>query len=500
MNTEKPATKPVAKPAPKPAAKPVAKEAAKPVAKEAAKPVAKEASKPVAKEATKPVAKEAAKPVAKEAAKPVAKEAAKPVAKEAAKPVSKESAKPVSKEAAKPVSKEAAKPVSKEAAKPVAKEASKPVAKEAAKPVAKEAAKPVAKEAAKPVSKPAAKPVSKPAAKPVSKQEIKKNAIPLNNHKINIIYTCFWTTFTYTGDILYDKIFNFPKYNVIQISNDIFNNSDMDETLNNADMIVSGSHIRNEYQHKMMKKYGKKTIVFISEPLDYFYKLCYDLVSKNVFRAYYGCINNSNDRIKLPFYTNLINETVINNINNYLDNVSFDEFCTKEFCSLINRHDKGNTRTIMFNKLSEIQKVNSPGNLLNNYSNASFEKEGMNNFKKRHIFGLCPENFVTNLEGYITEKMPTTCNNGNIPIYYGKLDELDTQIFNMNRVFMFDPTNTQSMNTAVSSIKDLMNDKNEAYLLYKQHPYTNTALELIEQMMNDCVTRVKQLFRDIIKD
>ena len=274
----------------------------------------------------------------------------------------------------------------------------------------------------------------------------------------------------------------------------------MDKTLNKADMIICGSSIRNEYQYQMIKKYGNKTILYISEPLEHFYKLSYDLLSNNVFRAYYGRIDNNNNRIKLPFYKSLINKNIINNINNYLDNISFDEFCKKNFCSLINRHDKGNTRTNMFNKLSQIQKVNSPSKLLNNYSNASFEKEGRDNFQKRHMFGLCPENYVTKLPGYVTEKMPIVCNNGSIPIFCGNLDDLDKKIFNMDRVLIYDHTNNESMDKLVDTVRDFMNDKEKAYLFYKQHPYTDNATEVFEEMTKDCVIRVKKIFGDIITD
>jgi hypothetical protein len=312
---------------------------------------------------------------------------------------------------------------------------------------------------------------------------------------INIVYILFWPGFYLEQCTMYKNIFcDNSKYSVKLIED---YNCITDELLNETHLIISGS-FHAYHKIDIIEKYGYKTILSITEPLEYSNPPIYSLLKKNTYKAYTGCINNDNNKIKYPLYNfymgSLSNmENNINKVNEYLNNLSFDEFCSKDFCCMINRHDNGNIRSSIFHKLSDIEKVIAPSQLLNNYPNADFENEGRDNFQRRFIFGLCPENFVIELDGYVTEKIYLTSIYGSIPIYYGKLDDIDKQVFNMNRVLTYDPRDEQSMNNVVDRVRELMSDKHKLFEFYKQKPYTDNALEVLRNMENNCVRRVKEM-------
>jgi hypothetical protein len=310
-----------------------------------------------------------------------------------------------------------------------------------------------------------------------------------------IVYILFWNGFDHISEKIYNNIFNNDGYTVTTIQP----NMDLkEEILSQANLIICGSFLGNENSSNFLEKYGHKTILYITEPLEYSTHSTYLLLKKNVFRGYIGCINNDNNKIKYPLYNMYMGSLSdmannINKINNYLDQLSFENFSNKEFCCMINSHDRGNTRCTMFHKLSEIQKVTSPGQLLNNYSNSEFENEGRENFQRRFLFGLCPENFITELDGYVTEKIYLTSICGSIPIYYGKLDDIDKQVFNMNRVLTYDPRDEQSINNVVDRVREFMSDKHKLFEFYKQRPYTDNALEVLTNMENNFVRRINEI-------
>jgi hypothetical protein len=311
-----------------------------------------------------------------------------------------------------------------------------------------------------------------------------------------VLYISFWPGYHHTYDALYNKIFNTDEYSV----NTIENHTDItEELLRNIHIIICGSfNAGNTYN--LLEIYGCRTILYITEPIEFFNPLIYSLVKRNIIRAYIGCINNDFNKVKYPLYMMYMGNldelsNKINSINNYLDNLSFEDFCTKEFCCMINSHDRGNTRSEIFHKLSVIQNVTSPGNLLNNYSNSDFEKEGRDNFQRRFIFGICSENFVTELDGYITEKIYLTCINGNIPIYYGKLDDIDQQIFNMNRVIRYNPLDCDNMDGAVNIVRDLMSDKYKLFEFYKQRPFKDDAITILKNMENEFIRRTNEIVK-----
>jgi len=72
------------------------------------------------------------------------------------------------------------------------------------------------------------------------------------------------------------------------------------------------------------------------------------------------------------------------------------------------------------------------------------------------------------------------CCCGNIPIYYGKLDDLDKQIFNLNIIILYDPTNDQSIDQVHTIIKNLLFKPQDLYNYYKQDVFLQSAIEIIK--------------------
>jgi len=178
------------------------------------------------------------------------------------------------------------------------------------------------------------------------------------------------------------------------------------------------------YSYFLIPKFyeNKISVLVITEPIQLNKKL-YDLYVNNKFNYVIGCINDniSINYYKFPLYLmyyNYLDKNIYSNINNYVKNININ---SKKFCILINRHDKGNTRTKIFNALNKINFVNSYGKLLNNSDNTLLNKIGKEEYMKNYIFNICPENFRCPFNGYITEKLLHACLSGCIPIYYGYL-------------------------------------------------------------------------------
>ncbi len=306
----------------------------------------------------------------------------------------------------------------------------------------------------------------------------------------------FWDGFA--GDILCTNRLNDSNYTVRMINNSEIN----EEVISNAGVIICGSFGCDSHIQSLILKYSYKIILFVTEPVQYNNDFLYTLLTQNLFRGVIGCINNDINRVKYPLYNmytgnsdNFIN--IINNCNEYINSVTFDELCNKQFCWLINSHDIGNTRTCIYNALSIVGKITCPGKFLNNYPNEEFEREGRESFQKRFIFGICPENFVTNLEGYVTEKLYFACIYGNIPIYYGKLDDIDKSIFNMNRILVYNPNDLDSINNVTNRVMELISDKQKLFNFYKQKAFTDDAVNVVKSMEYNYMERTKMIIDSI---
>ena len=173
----------------------------------------------------------------------------------------------------------------------------------------------------------------------------------------------------------------------------------------------------------------------------------------------------------------------LNKINQMNKIVNIDNLINKQFCSLVARHDKWNTRKNIYNKLKKINNIVCPSKLFNNYNNQEFNKIGKVKFLKDFIFNLCPENSKYNFPGYITEKLMDCCLAGCIPIYCGKLDSIDKKIFNIERILFYEADNELSLNNCCKKVNYLYQNKKELLDFYNQDIFMNEANKEINQMI-----------------
>jgi hypothetical protein len=306
-----------------------------------------------------------------------------------------------------------------------------------------------------------------------------------------VLFLCYYSGFNHTEHILYKKIFSDnQKYTVHTIK---FHSEIRKEKFDQYDFIFCGCFTLNK---NIIDKYSNKMYLDILEPIEFRKDdNVFSIYKKDTFLGYMGCIPYGTKSVKYPLYYEYMGDNrtqKILEIQNYVKDINFEDFSTKQFCYLINRHDAGNTRTTIFKKLSKIDIITCPSNLFNNYSNEEFEKEGTNKFRKRFIFSICPENFITTLDGYVTEKIYIALSNGNIPIYYGKLDEIDKKIFNMNRILWYNPIEQESIQEIYEKVLELMKDKQKLFEFYKQPPFLETAIETLDIMETNYINTVKK--------
>ena len=312
-----------------------------------------------------------------------------------------------------------------------------------------------------------------------------------------VLYIGFWPKHNLDTDILNINVFKNNNYILKSIPEikDITEN----DFINN-DIIICGSFMYNINIISLIFNYKHKVIYNITEPIEYNNKLMYLLYINNHIELSFGCVPENNTNIKFPLYIdpdNLISCNKIIEINDYINNIDIDTVLNKNYCCLINRHDLGNTRTHIYNKLASIGTIICPSELFNNFSNTKFEEIGRETFQKQFIFCICPENYCTELNGYVTEKLFWACCSGNIPIYYGKLDDYDKLIFNINRIILFDPNSEESMNNAYNFIIELLSDKTKLYNFYKQKIFLDTAYNAINNFKLNLKNRITKFINNI---
>lgn len=301
---------------------------------------------------------------------------------------------------------------------------------------------------------------------------------------------CMFPAFNYQTNLYSQKIFK--DYEYIQDNND-----------KNIDIYLIGSFIKeNDYKFIKNIKKDKIKILWISEPIIFHFKFPYVLIKENEFNYIYGCVLNNVNRYKLPLYINyykgwentiFYSKDYFNEINKKCKIIDEDELFNKKFCCLIARHDNWNTRKVIYNKLIQIDKITCPSMLFNNFDNKKFNEIGKIDFLKKFIFNLCPENSKYNYPGYITEKLMDSCISGCIPIYCGKLDDLDKKVFNIKRIIFYESDNEISMNKCILKINELYNNNQKLIDFYNQDIFNDGASEIINRLINN----FKGLINDI---
>ncbi len=266
-----------------------------------------------------------------------------------------------------------------------------------------------------------------------------------------------------------------------------------DKIVDNIDecntIIIGDSLTLDEYNIlSQLDKRDKIIIQYVAEPITklLIIELLYakHLFENEACHMRIGCVKNdlSTGYIKYPLYAyddSLLMQNKFDEINDYVLN---SDPCNKDFCVLINRHDYGNTRTIIYEELSKYGKITCPGALFNNISNEECDRVGVPEYIKNYKFNICCENFGAAHEGYITEKLMNACMGGAIPIYYGELDEMDEKIFNKERIIFV--TNETAVEVA-AFVDELNKDEVKLRKFYEQPVFKDTAAETIRRMFTN---------------
>ena len=293
------------------------------------------------------------------------------------------------------------------------------------------------------------------------------------NKRIDIKYSIisFWDKFSYSENIFTNNYFNNYKY---------VNNYD------NIEFILIGSFI-NENEYNIIKALKCKKILYISEPIEFFSKYTYKLYQENQIDIIFGSIENDieNNRYKFPLYLlyfNYKDKNIFIDTNKYVKNC---DTSSKDFCCLINRHDNNKTRSNIYHSLKNIGFITCPSKLFNNCSNDTLNKIGNITYIRQFLFNICPENCLTTINGYITEKLLNCCLACAIPIYCGYFDEIDAKIFNKSRIIFYDPYDNNSIKNVHDKIYNLINNNDQLIKFYQQDIFCDTAYETIMDLENN---------------
>lgn len=234
--------------------------------------------------------------------------------------------------------------------------------------------------------------------------------------------------------------------------------------LSEINVLIIGDFL-TENENALIQSYRKLRILYVAEPI---MNLPMCSIAGQIFRqkkynAVIGCISNRGDThnwVKYPIYRYCMKftEDTFVETNRYILDIK-----AKAFCTLINRHDWGNTRTPIYERLSQMCEITCPGKLFNNCSNEELNRIGNVEYIKKFWFNICSENFGNDHPGYVTEKLMNACLGGAIPIYYGELDEIDRLIFNADRILFLNRDNTDIIADRVNSLCENMDTLEQFY-------------------------------------
>ena len=331
--------------------------------------------------------------------------------------------------------------------------------------------------------------------------------------KINFIG--FWNGFNNSNNFIKNYLFNNSDYELIdnytendyELTDNIINN-ECELTDNNTDcklkynnnILIIGPMI-NEDNYNLILKLRCYKIIYISEPIEKFehYNHIYNLYINNKYDLITGSINNNvnENKYKYPFYLCYFNyrdsSNIFKNVNNFVKSYNTYDILNKNFVTLINTHDMHNTRTPVYEKLKDIDHIECPSKLLNNCSNEELNKIGNIEYIKKFKYNICSENCITNIGGYITEKLLNCCLAGSIPIYYGSFDDIDEKIFNKDRILFFDGIDEDSLNNIRNKIIYFRDNEEKFINFYKQDVFCENAHLVIDELEKNLIDKIRNI-------
>ncbi len=251
-----------------------------------------------------------------------------------------------------------------------------------------------------------------------------------------------------------------------------------------SNILVIGNFVCPDDIPAILHYKGTK-ILYVGEPIGKFgfSHLFDEIFENNLYDYAIGCIANKPGKwIKYPFYANM--KTNFKEVNAYIANTREKQ----NLCTLISRHDVGNTRLPILRELSKFMHVVCPGHLANNSSSEEVDRIGVSEYIKHFVFNICSENFGECHPGYITEKLMNCCIGGAIPIYFGNLDEIDARVFNKDRILFLNEGNVQEV---AHRVFNMLKYPELLELFYRQPAFQDTAEEAVEEIREGVKTFFK---------
>jgi hypothetical protein len=269
-----------------------------------------------------------------------------------------------------------------------------------------------------------------------------------------------------------------PQFPTINMLSQFFSNPDdkIVFDIRESNVMVIGNFVQDDDMSIIMGFKGPK-ILYVGEPIGKFeFSRVFDeIFAKNMYDYAIGSIANKPGKwIKYPIYysTNI----GFKEANSFISTTQLEN---KQKCTLINRHDYGNTRLPIMKELSKYMHVVCPGPLANNCSSEEVDRIGTSEYIKQFIFNICSENFGECHPGYITEKLMNCCLGGAIPIYFGNLDEIDQRIFNKDRILFL---NEQNVEEVANRVLNMFNHPELLESFYRQPAFLETAEEALKEI------------------
>lgn len=133
------------------------------------------------------------------------------------------------------------------------------------------------------------------------------------------------------------------------------------------------------------------------------------------------------------------------------------KFTKTKFASLIsNWGGLNNSRKIIYDRISKIDKINCPSKFMHNDDSLKNDfNDSKYEYLKQFKFNICPENCIE--DGYVTEKLFDAFKSGCIPIWSGDKN-LEGDVINKNAVLYWDVNSDN--NELIKEVKSLhKNDK-----------------------------------------
>jgi len=246
--------------------------------------------------------------------------------------------------------------------------------------------------------------------------------------------------------------------------------------IHESNVMVIGNFVQPTDIQMILDFKGPK-ILYVGEPIGKFiFSQVFDeLFAKNMYDYAIGSIANEPGKwIKYPIY---YNKTIdFKKANAFISTTRLED---KQLCTLISRHDHGNTRLPIMNELSKYMHVVCPGKLANNCSSEEVDRIGTPEYIKQFIFNICSENFGECHPGYITEKLINCCLGGAIPIYFGNLDEIDQRIFNKDRILFLNEHNVEEV---AKRVMQLCLNPELIEQFYRQPAFLDTAEDALKSI------------------